>query len=98
MRPRDTGLPHPADGCPRCLGLFAVVPHHAEADSPDGVCCSYRCPRCMHSWRTSWLVTGMTGVAHYYPDCHDGAGCSCGCGVLLLRPPARTASERGDAA
>jgi hypothetical protein len=86
MRPRDTGLPHPADGCPKCTGAFAVVPQHAESDGSGGVSCWYRCPACLHSWRTSWDTRGMAADPHYHPDSHGGAACSCGCGLALLRP------------
>lgn len=91
QRPRDTGLPHPADGCPKCAGPFALVPFRAEPDGPRAVRCWYRCGRCLHSWVTSWSTAGMAGVPHYFPDCHDATRCACGCGLRLLRPAARRA-------
>lgn len=96
MRPRDTGLPHPADGCPRCVGDFAVVPFCVTASGPGGVRCWYRCPRCLHSWWTGWDTCGMAGSAHYHPDSHGDSRCPCDCGVQLLRSPAAT--KEGDAA
>lgn len=94
MRPRDTGLPHPADGCPRCIGGPANVPYRVEDasnDTAEGVRCWYRCPRCLHSWWCSWMTTGMSpGDLHYHPDAHNGRECPCGCGTQLLRPPHQT--------
>jgi hypothetical protein len=86
MRPRDTGLPHPADGCPHCIGDFAVVPFRVAETDSEGVRCWYRCPRCRWSWWTSWGTRGMAGNLHYHPDDHDGTACPCGCGLRLLRP------------
>ena len=89
MRPRDTGLPHPADGCPRCNHGFGVVPYRVEQPRPTGVQCWYRCPRCRHSWWTCWGIRGLAGDPHYYPDTHDSRSCPCGCGLQLLRLPAQ---------
>lgn len=89
-RPRDTGLPHPPDGCPRCVAGFAVVPFAVESDRQDsreypGVYCWYRCPRCRLLWRCAWGVWGSATDTHQWPDCHNESTCPCGCGLPLLR-------------
>jgi hypothetical protein len=86
MRPRDTGLPHPADGCPRCAHGLGVVPYRVEQPQETGVRCWYRCPRCLDSWWTSWGIDSGSGDPHWYPDCHGLSECPCGCGIRLLRP------------
>lgn len=88
VRPRDTGLPHPPDGCPRCIGYFAVVPFTVESDRQEtpGVYCWYLCPRCRHFWRCAWRTEGSEEDAHNYPDTHNSRTCPCGCGLELLRP------------
>lgn len=87
VRPRDTGLPHPPDGCPRCIAGFAVVPFAVEDDRQDhtGVYCWYRCPRCRYLWRCAWGVWDAAGDVHQWPDTHSDRECPCGCSLLLLR-------------
>ena len=96
MRPRETGLPHPPDGCPRCVGSFAVVPLSVAAEGPGAVRCQYRCPKCLHSWSCGWSTLGSEDDPHDWPDTHLAAECPCGCGLRLLRQVPAVAD--GDAA
>jgi hypothetical protein len=41
--------------CPECTPAVQCRPLTTRRASRDSVNAQYRCPRCLYSWRTSWL-------------------------------------------
>lgn len=45
------------DGCAaRCLGVYAYPALWAIAQQGKALVCTYECPRCGHTWWTSWAI------------------------------------------
>jgi hypothetical protein len=49
MRTRAPYLEH----CPQCVDPVPCRPL-TKRDTTDGITAQYRCPVCLHSWRTGW--------------------------------------------
>lgn len=41
--------------CPECVATVVCRPLSIRDAGPGGVNAQYRCPRCLYSWRTSWM-------------------------------------------
>jgi hypothetical protein len=52
----------PADSCPACLTIefsVAAEPYFTQPEGAGSILAHYRCGRCGHFWRTSWLATAI---------------------------------------
>lgn len=58
----STGLPRPADGCPKCITeerLVVADPYAVEAVDSESIRAFYRCPGCDYHWWTGWLTSWL---------------------------------------
>jgi len=55
----------PADNCPACLTIDRSETTEPYFTAPDGesITALYRCGRCGHFWRTSYLVSALVADA-----------------------------------